>query len=382
MDLVQCPDCGKQYQVTAQQAGKMARCTCGKSFPIPALALAAHDPPPLAIAEDTCPGCREPVLPNWKACPACGTRLAVAAATASPPSSLPDAGTASLVQAGDNSVVKAQINRNINVAGTGNSAPVGPAVAQPLIQSGEGSVIKAEVDASTNIHHDHSLKVQGQYVASQTVIHESSAGVIVRLLTGSFSNEDAREVEEQIKSLPDDPAQLQAILAQTLRHILREGKKRFKQQEGLFNFSDGMEGKGFRDRMAMTNSGGIDSVNRKRLDLCQKVLDKLHDSGHRSRDSHLLASIDRLDDSLINTEQLLHKLQLASMAKMFAMLGLMGIPMFFLMGFAEPGFLILGLFYGALAGGGIWFFQRFQKSVGERLTQVEATVSQLAEGRL
>lgn len=223
-------------------------------------------------------------------------------------------------------------------------------------------------------------KVNQQYnadVINFHVIHESSVGAIVRTLTGSCLNEDSQQVEEQIKSFSDDPAQLQAILVQTLSHILREGKKRFKRQEGLFNFSDGMEGKELRERKE------ADTTDRKRLDLCQKVLDKLHDSGRQSRDTRVLAMIDRIDDCLVSTEQMLSKLKSVGEGKGLAALAIPGVLFFVIGGFGvHPAILLIALLYAAGVGAGYRYVYCTQRSIGKHLTELEAILGQLSEGQL
>lgn len=377
MALISCPNCDKQYQFNEQLAGKLARCACGQNFPVPAQVVEAMEPPPLVLAESSCSGCNEPVMPNWKACPACGTKLG-AVATA-PPSLGSQIDQAPMIQAGDNSVVKANINRGTHSIGSGGPMPSRLTAGQPLIQGGEGSVIKAEVDASTNVHHDNSLKVEGQFVANQTVVHESNVGSVVKLFTGFFSNENEKKIEEEIQALSNDPTQLKAILAQTLRHTLREAKKLFKQQKGLFNFTN--SNLGLRNAWALKGSGGVGADNRKRLDLCQKVLDKLHDIGHISNDSRQLVGIDCLDESMIGAEQLLRKLKKSQEWKLAVMLWMGSIGFaWFMAGFANPMvFLFWLLIFLPISIGGICLYQRSQEKIETRLTEIENTVNQMVE---
>ncbi len=340
------------------------------------------------IDSRSCTECGEPVMAMWKACPACGTRLIVSTIS-SPPTLRP--APPPIIQAGNNSVVKAQINRSSNattIAPKSESAPI--LGGQPLIHSGEGSVIRAEIDASTNIHNDHSLKVQGQYVANQTVVNESSAGTIVRLLTGAFTSADARKAEEQIQQLPNEPKQLQAILSQTLTYIIREAKKIFRQQEGLLNFnfnfnSSATAGKGYFDRLALMTSG-IDSTNRQRLELCQKILDKLHENGRNSRDAVLLTAIDRLDTSLIKTEQLLRMFPKTSTIRMYTFIPVMAAFGTLVLTFAakrENGLMfLLTLLLGGASAAAVWYFNQREKKMAEQLSNLEKTVNELSNQSL
>jgi uncharacterized membrane protein YqjE len=299
------------------------------------------------------------------------------------------------IQVGNESVAKINVNRSVNVAGVpGMSGAMmgmpGQVRAEgiPSMQVGDGSVVKAEIDASTNIHHNHSLHVQGQYVANQTVVQEVSVGALVALLTGRFTDEDALKAEKEIQALPNKPAELQQILAQTLRFLVRESKRRFKKQEGLFNFSNGSMGQTVKERMEITHGGGINSTDRKRLNLCQQVLDKLHEIAHQSRDRRVLEGIEKLDDSLLKTEQVMQKILLASIAKMFTILGMVAIPVFGIPILFQPNIkvenvLLLELVvFAAIACPGIWYIRHSQAAIGSRLTEVEATLTQLVEGGL
>src|SRR5664279_2496606 len=67
-----CQECGKKYAMSADMAGKKVRCQCGAQFRIRGTASTQPEPP---LPHLTCPHCQQEVLPNWKACPACGQRL-------------------------------------------------------------------------------------------------------------------------------------------------------------------------------------------------------------------------------------------------------------------------------------------------------------------
>jgi hypothetical protein len=228
-------------------------------------------------AELTCPSCTEPVLANWKACPACGTKLA---APAEP----------QVARGGEGSVVKATVNRG------GNGPAAQPP--QPLVQAGDGSVVKADVDASTHYHTDRSLKVSGQFVANQTVVNESSVGTIVRMLLGGFTTTSKQEIEAQ---LPDTAPELFAILAQTLHHQVRQEKLAFKKKGKLLGYGGDHNANNPFAAMAANRKRNQEATERQ--ELCQKILDKLHDIGRRSRDKQLLEDIERLDNCLIETQR-------------------------------------------------------------------------------
>ena len=248
-----------------------------------------------------------------------------------------------------------------------------------MISVGAESVVKANIDASTNVHH------HGQYVESQTVIQESSVGSIVRLLTTAFSGDSLRKAEEQIAALPNEPNQLFAILAQTLRHIIRDAKKQFKQEQGLFNMGGSVMQR-MQDQLSMF-TGGVDKANRQRLGLCQKILDKLHDMAHNLRDRQLVTDIEQLDDCMVTAEQLFKKRMTIRMAKMFVLLGLFGLVPMVLLGLVglfqgEAGLLVFSLLYGAIAGGGYWVYQRSHAAMGKGISDVEKVINELAERRV
>ena len=328
-------------------------------------------PPPPMSPQNECRQCREPILPAWKACPACGVLVS------------PEEPTQPHLKTGANSVVNANI-RQVPTVG----APVTRHAASPLVQTGSDSVVKATIDASNNLH-QHGQFVKNQTVVhdqSNTVIHESSIGSLIRMMTSGFSNERANEIESQIASLPDDPAELFPVLAQTLRHLLREAKRAFKQEKRLFagasapgNFAEALK-----DAKAQVT--GLSKENRKQLDLCKQILDKLHDVGHASNDSHLISDIDRLDDCLIETESLLKKRFTLRQSKMFVMLGLFGVPLFLVIGVmmlsAGQGFgLLLALLYGCMAGVGYWFFTTTLTNLEQGIADAEKVTSELADRR-
>ena len=315
-----------------------------------------------------CPGCSEPVLANWKACPSCGNKLGTPAA---PP----------LIQAGEGSVVKAQIDRSANVHGGAASQP---APSQPMIQAGEGSVIKAEINASrnTNVHHDNSLKVNGQFVANQTVVHESSVGTLVRMMTGAFSRTSAKEIEQ---SLPDTGPELFSILAQTLFGQIRQEKLQFKKERKLFG--SGGDGNASNPWAQARAEKRRNEEAAERQTICQKILDKLHGIGQRSRDKQLLGDIEKLDNCLLETVAIKKTNATFKVFKiwgvLFAIGGVLSI-LLFLAGLLT-GFNLAPMFTGFLGalvtvGPLVWGYFFFHKTVAKqeaKFTKVEADLDEL-----
>lgn len=381
----QCPQCGKPLQVDDNNGGKNARCSCGAQMTVPVARSATI----AAVSADgmQCPNCNEPIVPTWRACPACATQLAPTADANIAASRLPPMRPTE-VQAGDNSVVKAEINKPVTINAAPGQVAVPPTPRGPMISVGAESVVKANIDASTNVHH------HGQYVKHQTVIQESSVGSIVRLLTSGFSGDSVRKAEEQIAALPDEPNQLFAILAQTLRHIIRDVKKQFKQEQGLFNMGGSVintnMGGSITQRMQdhiSKSTYGVDKANRQRLGLCQKILDKLHDMAHNLRDRQLVTDIEQLDDCMVTAEQLFKKQVNIWFVKIFAAGGLVMLVPMVLMGLVllfqgEAGGLLFILIYPAMAGGGYWVFQRSHAAMEKGISDVEKVINELAERRV
>ena len=179
----QCPQCGKSWKLHDSSAEKNARCQCGATIKVPA----APTPPVANVSLHGChcPGCGEAIKPNWRACPACGAQLSPKA-SATPAALRADPMPPADVQAGDNSVVKAEINKSVSVnAGPGEVA-VPPMPRGPMIHVGADSVVKAEIDAS------YSVSAAGDIVGhkevhtthQETHIHqqESAAGAVMKNL--------------------------------------------------------------------------------------------------------------------------------------------------------------------------------------------------------
>jgi len=319
---------------------------------------------PEANESNICPGCREPVLASWKACPSCATKLGAASAEAP------------IVQAGDHSVVKAQIDRSTS-QGPATGAGSG---SRPMIQSGEGSVIKAEINASTNtnVHNDRSLKVNGQFVANQTVVNESSVGSLVRMVMGAFSSTSAQEIEA---SLPDTAPELFAVLAQTLNQVTRQEKLEFKRQRNLFGSAK-----------VATTANPMREAQRKykeaaeRHQLCQKILDRLHGIGQRSRNKQLVGDIEKLDNCLMDTVSITKTNgmfpNLKGFGWMFAIGGVLATLLFLagLLSFkAEPigfGFILMLITIGPLVGG-YYYFRNTVAKQEAKIASVEKNLDEL-----
>lgn len=197
---------------------------------------------------------------------------------------------------GNDNIVKANIK-----GGGKNSKGSG----MPVMNMGNDNVIKAEINASTSITHDNSLKVKGSYVANQTIINESAFSSIVKFFTGTYNSQNEENIDKQIEQLGNDPAQLENLLNQTLRHMLREVKNNFKQGG---NKKLTVEAKGiFAFNKEMSKTDGIGYENHSKISLVEKILNKLHDIGHDSKNPNLLLAIEKLDNCLITTKELLKK---------------------------------------------------------------------------
>jgi hypothetical protein len=212
------------------------------------------------------------------------------------------------------------------------------------------------------------------------------------MMTGAFSSDKARKVEA---SLPDNAEELCAILAHTLRHIIREAKRTFKQNKGLFNMGGASvvtPGSSpftiMREHWSGIKEASERSTEKKeRMDLFRKILDKLHDVAHATNDTHLIDDVEKLDDCLITTQQLLSKQNTIPGARALAVLGLCAAPLFFLVGIVgliatgNPLLVLLSFFYGAFAAGGFWLFRFNQNAVESGISEVETAISELAERR-
>jgi hypothetical protein len=189
------------------------------------------------------------------------------------------------------------------------------------------------------------------------------------MLTSGFSSENIDKIEKQINSLPKESNELFAILAQTLRHINREAKKRFKKGEGR----------------------GIDKASRKRLDLCQRILDTLHDIGHNTNDALLISDIDRLDDCLVETEQILKRQENAELVYgLFMFVGALGVPTWAVMALIAAfrteleeawGVYAMFLLTIAVTAGSYWVSCKMQGRIQKGIAHVENVVGELAERR-
>ena len=383
MSLMQCPHCAKQYSINEQQAGLTAQCSCGKQFKIPGPALAPTPAPAVVSANpSTCPGCQQPILAAWKACPACGTRLGAAAVPTPLPPPVPSG--APLVQAGENSVVKANINQPVHMNVPGGSPTVRPAGVGPMIQAGDNAVIKAEVNASTNIHNDRSVNVQGQYIANQTIVNESSVGTIVRMLVGAFTDNSAAEIE---KSLPTDPGELYSILAQTLAHQVRQEKLIVRRlQQGFF--SSGQQGVSTSPWAQMKKDRQAKKETVQRHELCQKILSKLHDHGYRSGDRQLLSDIDRLDACMMTSEFIRKKNESIPVIRTLLMVGCAPWAALLFLGFLGAlfsgsigpafGVFFLVLVAGGIAVGGYFYCKSTLATLDQKIAEIEMVTEELA----
>ena len=275
---------------------------------------------------------------------------------------------------GNDNIVKATIQG-------GDNAPP-PVPRKPIMNIGNDNVIKAEIDASTNVFHDNSVKVEGTYVAQQTIINEEAIAPLLKLFTGILTNENIEKIEEKISHLPNNPVQLGTLLAKTLRHIIREAKISFKQQESLFSFDPNLSKLGHFERVNhVYNIGKVDSQNEKRLDLAEKILNKLHDIGSNSRNSQLILNIEKLDDCIINTRQLLLKINYLPITKMFVMIGGFG---------AIGGLLMLKVpngpewwfCYCLSFAGAYWWFKKNQSQILEKLISSENVLNKLVNNEL
>lgn len=434
----QCPECSKKFQVDDGKAGQKGTCRCGAKITIPAL---THQADISRGTSAVCPGCREPVMPTWRSCPICSvplkdagnlqpqpTNYAQTAASADHPSGSAEiqAGDDAVVranvnktintagavppgaevQAGDNSVVKATIDKTTNIAGGAGSQTSSPTDSQQsLINVGSDAVVKANINQTTNIDnsssvHQHGQFVEnqtvdrstnidqssnvhhhGQYVEQQTVVVEASVSSMVQLLTGQVSEATAKQIED---ALPEDPDKLFAILAQTLRHVLREAKRRFA-NEGILNMMFSAPGGGFSSMLTMKKEEKeAEHTKKERMKLCKKILDKLSDIAHTKNDATLIQDVDTLDDCLITTERMLPKQGMLRMVNVFSYLGLFGIFVFGIGAFSmkDGGTgLMMFLLYSALAGGGYFIARMIQKHVCNGISNCFDTVNELAQRR-
>ena len=361
----QCSSCGKKYSLKDEMAGKQAKCRCGNSIKIPDQTQTSREvvsaqqdgtslerivKQPLSRQQEiasiqqigqACNNCQSPIQSSWRACPVCGQAIGANPQAAAgmqqyqqPPSFYPNQATPQpFVQSGNDSVVKANINQSTNysVQGTPYSNQQNPFPAHPMagnfaphpygghqysgsgipaIQAGNDSVIKAEINSSTNNYH-------GQYIANQTtVINESSIGTLVKLFSGGSLD----QAEEKIKNLPNNPVEVVAILSQTLREILRESKRKFKSEKGLFNFSQG-----WKTILLFMFPYGVffigSGIPKKRMELCQKILDHLHDLALKQRSNQLVHDVEFIDDKMIEIQGLYGKSKNIEISKVMGRFG-------------------------------------------------------------
>ncbi len=312
MFVSDCPHCGKKYQLDDDRAGSTVTCKCGKSF-----SVAIAEGNLVSANEQLCHNCSEPVLPNWKACPACGAKFltATSAASHTSPSASPKAAD---IQAGDNSVVNARINRSTTVTTTERNALKHQSASNtPMISVGSESVVKAEIDASTKIHNDHSRTIHGQYVESQTLVH---VGPIVQKMTVSFSSEVASDIE---RSLPDDPSSLISILAQTNRFLIRNDTLRAKQHVsgGLWKSLSADLEKHAKHQANPLNllgkflNGSLTDYEKSeqliatRHALCLTIANKLHEIAATTGDNSLTRDIEAIDECVLSVKRIHDSIQ-------------------------------------------------------------------------
>jgi hypothetical protein len=392
MEMIYCPECGKKTPFRDEFAGKNLKCSCGQTFQAPSKKIISNQNPaipPLSIKNPANPP-KPPSVPtnnHGSFDPQLEKLIAIALKDGivtdkerqilikkavelgldadefemELDSRIPTKSVDQpLMNIGNDNIVKA------NIKGDGNSGSVS---GMPLMNIGNDNVINAKIDASTNITHDNSLNVKGTYVASQIVINETAGSALIKLLTGKLTTEAEKLANEEINKLPDDPNQLEYILAKTLRHTIREAKIRFKEGGEVRDSS-------FADRIK-SSSGGLDSVNEKRLQLIGKILDKLHDIGSDSKNIDLVSNTEKLDDCLIDTRQLLLKLNNLPQAKMFLGMGIAGLVVYIIMGFLIPPALIGVPFFGAFAFYGYWSHKKSLSKIQEKLTSVEEFLNDL-----
>lgn len=368
MSPIDCPQCGKPHPATGSQTIEGWLCECGTSLTVPSSV------PQTTGASATCPTCKAPVESDWISCPKCAAPLSPQPTT---PSKIP---AVAEIQTGDNSVVKAQIDKSTNIAGTGPTTGT-PAASAPLINVGAESVVKAHIDQSINVHQE------GQFIEQQTVVYEASVSALVQMLTRDFSTHSAAKIQD---TLPEDPNKLFSILAQTLRHILREAKLTFKQNEGLFSAiargwaqrpsdsskealqADGKE----RVRIAKEES----ETKKKRIELCRSILDKLHDQAHETNQADFVEDVEHLDECLISIERFQVRQSVIAGAKKALIFGTLCLPVLYGIAIVDSGHkanLALALVVTGIVGGGYWLLAKTQSDISTRMAGAEQTVKQL-----
>lgn len=357
----QCDECGKKYSVKDEMAGKSAKCPCGRSLKIPGIAftkltssanstgfkapsvnpqtsVAAIPPSNVSNQQNLgafCPNCQTPIQPSWRGCPVCGMPIQTSDTHGVNPVQQhyqgQNPGNASnqfaappAFHVGNESVVKANIN---NLANFPNNSSLpqsfpnqygqhqyGQPGAMPLIHVGNESVVKADINASTNYH--------GQYIAQQqnntTIINESAVGALVKLFSGGSFD----QAEEKVRNLPNNPTEVVAILSQTLREILRESKRKFKSEKGLFNFSQG-----WKTILLFLFPYGVffigSGIPKRRIEICQKILDHLHELALKQRSGQLAQDVEFIDDKMTEIQGLYSKsknIEIAKVMGRFSML--------------------------------------------------------------
>lgn len=298
------------------------------------------------------------------------------------------------VHAGDNSVVKATINRPTTVIGAaGNVQPTQSAANVPMIHVGADSVVKAEIDASTHHHTHHSKTVHGQYIENQTLVH---VGAIVQQMTVSFSSESASEIE---RSLPGDPSSLISILAETYRFLIRNDTLRLRQhvKGGIWKNLSSTQidttlftklGKFFNG--TKTDYEKAEQQIESRHALCLNITTKLHGIAATTGDKTLAGDIESIDECVLSVTQVHDKIKWLDKIKdkkkgpwpsgspaWF-------IPVFVLLEFAfllifasiPLGIIVGGV--GIIVGGvPIWRIRSLQSSLGHDLARADSRLAQL-----
>lgn len=369
-----CEHCSNPFSLPDEHAGKKARCkNCNNVIQIPAANIVSAE-------NAVCPGCSEPVLPNWNNCPSCQTPLPKQQPAGQPP----------LVQAGNDNVIKTTINAPTQSSGHGGAA--GSASPSPAISMGDGNVVKANIDQSTNITHDKSVNVQGQYVAQQTVVNESNVGAILNLLSSPFTNKQADEISNLIEAIPDDHVGMMELLRKSLMQLVRQMKMEYKEAKntgfGMDTFTKSY-GKFMKSYFSAISFGMLDKVwskkdiAAKRIELCKKILDKLHDSAVQRNHQNLMVKLETLDDHLISLQSLNKKnnsLIFYRLGGAFFGLGFVAGLLMGITGNAEESF---GAHFGmvgicALASGGLFFYSwKTQKNFESEIKTMEQSVPQL-----
>lgn len=302
-----CDSCEKSYSVNDDMIGKRAKCACGTIIVVPTPSTTLAPTP----SGTNCPHCNSIIQPSWKGCPACGGALAssqVVPSMAQPSvqaiqpaygQSSPSIPPSSGIQVGNDSVIKANVNQSINVAGDSSLPKAfmgisgqGQSGNIPSLQVGDGSVVKADIDASVNYTNQGQIigqqNIENKTVNNTTVIHESGFAKLVTMVSSS-SILGADETDKLMDQIGNNPYQLMILAVNAMNSLSRTLSNYAKD-----NFKETPKG-------ILNPQPTLRAINNK-IDMAHKILNRIHESSGM-RDEKIVNDIEKIDEIIRNAKK-------------------------------------------------------------------------------